>query len=151
MASLRKVKDLFDFEKLRKFKDSLMCANCESPPRPGEAIYHLCKCDKNDAIPNKYWSNIFRCESCRHCESCEIFLEIDGTLTTFVSTFKLYNCFYLKNGCGEELEAKSMEAHERICLSRDVTCPKLDCYEKFAFIGIEDHFFIRHDQILSYN
>ena len=138
MASLQKVQD-FDLKNLRKFKKSLICGNCQSPPRPEEDIYHLCGCDKN-SIPHDGRSGYFRCQSCQFCELCEVFLEIDANLTAFVSSFKLYNCLYLKNGCEEELEAKSLEAHEKICLSRDMTCPKLDCNAKIAIDGIWEHY-----------
>ena len=72
---------------------------------------------------------------------------LNDQATKFVSTFKLFNCINLKNGCYEELEAKDLEAHEKSCLFRDVTCPKLDCNAKFAFNGIMDHYQNTHGNI----
>ena len=139
MASLQKVQD-FDLKNLRKFKKSLVCKGCRSPPRPNGKIYHLCS--KCQGLYAPIGGPIFfTCEFCLCCKYCNFKKRtIDHGLKAFVSSFKLYNCLYLNNGCEKELEAKSLEAHERICLFRDVTCPKLDCKAKFAFNEILDHY-----------
>ena len=133
-AKLQKVQE-FDLEALKEFKKSLICGHCKMPPRPGGKIYSCCnqggdKCE------------IIRCQKCFNFSTCihGHYPRGDPNLTKFASIFKFYNCVYLKNGCQEELEAKSLEAHERTCLLRDVTCPKLACNRKFAFNGILDHY-----------
>ena len=119
MASLQKVQD-FDLETLRRFKKSLICINCASPPRPGEDIYHFHQCDEDDLWldDDDEWSNFFRCQNCQFCDSCKRIMEIDTVLTAFVSSFKLYNCLHRQNGCQEELEVKSLDAHERSEMSK---------------------------------
>ena len=144
MASLQKVQEKFDLEALKEFEKSLICGVCKKPPRPGTSVYTSycgsCKC----ACLNSPKFTCFGC--CSRCPKGHL-RKIDDNMTKFVSLFKLYNCLYLKNGCQEEFEVNSLEAHERICLFREVTCPKLDCYAKFAFIGIEDHFFSTHNMV----
>ena len=132
-AKLRRVQE-FDLEALKKFKKSLMCGHCKMPPRPGGKIYSCCyQVNRCEII---YCEQCFNLTTCRH----GYFPGFDPNLTKFASIFKLYKCIYLKNGCQEELEAKPLEAHERTCLLRDVTCPKLACNRKFAFNGILDHY-----------
>ena len=136
MASLQKVQD-FDMEGLKEFKKSFICSRCKRPPRPGTKVYiEGSECANRCHIYNGK-SQIFDC--CSLCRAGHKYKSNDA-FTKFVSLFKLYNCLYLKNGCQEEFEAKSLEAHERICLFRDVTCPKLDCKAKFAFNEILDHY-----------
>ena len=171
MAASRKVEE-FDLKALKELKKSLICDNCKRPPRPGAKIYgNSCKgyVNVND---NGNWcqlchglgawdppaftpqrathtichSNLVRCEDCKKCPK-GYSINVDMKLTEFVSTFKLFNCINLKNGCYEELEAKDLETHERSCLFRDVTCPKLDCNAKFAFNGIMDHYQNTHGNI----
>ena len=143
MAAMRKV-EKFDLKALEELKKSLICDNCKKPPRPGSKIYGsicLYYCYHPGTHPN-----ITRCENCIYCPSSYA-LCLNDQATKFVSTFKLFNCINLKNGCYEELEAKDLEAHEKSCLFRDVTCPKLDCNAKFAFNGIMDHYQNTHGNI----
>ena len=149
MASLQKVQD-FDLKNLRKFKKSLVCKDCRSPPRPNGNIYHLCS--KCQGLYAPIGGPIFfTCEFCLCCKYCN-FKErtIDHGLKAFVSSFKLYNCLYLNNGCEKEFEAKSLEAHERICSFRDVTCPKLDCNEKLAIGRIWEHYQRSHKNMENF-
>ena len=149
MASLQKVQE-FDLENLTKFKKSLICEDCRSPPRPGQTIYHLCELCRGNQVPF-FGLIFFTCEKCFCCQRCRMFEKtIDNGLTAFVSSFKLYNCLYLNNGCEKEFEAKSLEAHERICSFRDVTCPKLDCNEKLAIGRIWEHYQRSHKNMENF-
>ena len=145
MAALRKIEE-FDLEALKELKKSLICDNCKKPPRPGAKIYGSW-CQHHYQHPGSH-AYINRCEYCATCpiNACSTLL-FNFQATKFVSTFKLFNCINLKNGCIEELEAKDLEAHERSCLFRDVTCPKLGCNATFAFNGIMDHYQSKHANI----
>ena len=135
MAASQKV-EKFDLEALEKLKMSLFCAVCKKPPRPGEEIYSCLnlKCEE------------IRCLIHRNTASQEGWTcahktwKIDPRLAKFVESIKFHNCLYFKNGCLEELETKDLKAHEKICLLRDVACPKHDCKEKIAFNRIMDHY-----------
>ena len=148
MASLQKVQEKFDSEALEDFGKSLICGRCKRPPRPGTKVYVSgSECAKRCHVYLGK-SQIFDC--CSICEDGHKF-ESNDALTKFVSLFKLYNYLYLKNGCQEELETNSLEAHERICLFRDVTCPKLDCNANFAFNGVLDHYQGVHSNAKTYD
>ena len=145
MASLQKVQEEFDLEALRKFKRSLICGGCKKPPRPGTKVY-ASECEPRDYIyVGEFEYTYFDC--CSMCRKGHK-KKINHVLTQFLAILKVYHCFYLKNGCQDEFEASSLEAHERICLFREVTCPKLDCNAKFAFNGIRDHFLGAHDMVI---
>ena len=141
MAAMQKVEE-FDVEGLKKLRKSLICDNCKRPPRPGASLY--------TCFGNLYCRKI-RCNVCTpdiQNEMCHNYkFKYDEKLTAFVWLFKFHNCGYINNGCQEELEAKSLEAHEKVCLFRDVTCPKLDCNAKIAFNGIMDHFQSTHTDV----
>ena len=136
MADLQKVEE-FDSEALKNLKMSLLCTICKRPPRPdGEKLYMCQTCDDIRC-------HIHRNSFCLHRKVSTI----DKRLAKFVESIKLYNCLYLKNGCLMEFEAKELEAHERICFSRDVDCPKHECGEKIAFNGIMDHYQEKHSDL----
>ena len=136
MAAMRKGEE-FDMEGLKELKKSLICDDCKRPPRP-ETKYFQCV---------DIGCELKRCESCSDhlwkCHGKE--MKLNSTLTKFAGLFKFYNCVHLKNGCQEELEAKSLRDHEKICLFRDVRCPKIECKAKFAFNGIMDHYQSTHN------
>ena len=140
-AKLQKVQE-FDLEALKEFKKSLKCSHCKIPPRPEAKLY---SCEKTGGN-----CKVICCHDCVAanitCRAHSLSPKFDPYLTKFASTFNLFNCIHLKNGCQEELEAKSLEAHERTCLIRDVTCPKLNCNAKFAFNGILDHYQSIHSE-----
>ena len=143
MASSQKVQE-FDMEGMKEFKKSLVCGKCKKPPRPGTKVYtSACTYECHIFVGDLEY---IRFDCCKHCTRGHA-LKCSEGLTKFFSFFKLFKCINFINGCQEELDAKSLEAHERICLFREVTCPKLDCNAKFAFIGVEDHFFMRHDMV----
>ena len=144
MAALQKV-ERFDSEGLKEFKKSLICTRCKKPPRAASRIYS-CASPKNGQkceYIRIWYDNLGFCCYSGDCQ-CRYAPRFDPILTKFVSLFKLYNCIYLKSGCQEELEAKDLEAHEKICLFQDVTCPKYTCNEKVAFNGIMDHYQDKH-------
>ena len=149
MAAMQKVEE-FDMEGLKELKKSLICDDCHRPPRP-ETKYFQCVdqgCEKRkcDFCHKNFW----KCH--------EKIVKFDSMSTKFAGLFKFYNCIYLKNGCQEELDAKSLKNHEEICLFRDITCPKLGCNAKIAFNGILDHYQSTHsdhleikDDVLEFN
>ena len=148
MASLQKVQEEFDLEALRKFKRSLICGGCKKPPRPGTKVY-ASECEPRDYIyVGEFEYTYFDC--CSMCRKGHK-KKINHVLTQFLAILKVYHCFYLKNGCQDEFEASSLEAHERICLFRDVTCPKLDCNANFAFNGVLDHYQGVHSNAKTYD
>ena len=140
MAASRKVEE-FDSKGLSEFKKSLICTVCKRPPRPKQQIYVCCS-------PNQDKCKDVRCqihknEVCSH----NYYARSDPHLTKFLELINLYNCLYLKNGCQMELEAKDLEAHERTCLFRDVTCPKLGCDASVVFEKLVDHFKTTHSDL----
>ena len=146
MAALQRVEKI-DLEGLEDFKKSLICTECKKPPRAGDRIF-TCASPKNGEK-----CDIVRCDthsSYGKCK-CGYVTRFDPILTKFVALFKFCNCKYLKNGCQEELEAKDLEVHEKICLFRDVTCPKLFCYDKIVFNGLLGHFQGNHSELNKKN
>ena len=150
MAALQKVERI-DSEGLKDFKKSLICTNCKKPPRPGALIF-TCASPENGIkceiilFGRGSGDLLSFCCDRKKCQ-CGYIPRCDPILTKFVSLFKFYNCAYLKNGCQEELEAKDLEAHERICLFRDVICPKLSCDAKLVFNGIMEHYQEKHSDL----
>ena len=142
MAAMLKVEE-FDMEGLKKFKRSLSCFKCKKPPRQGTRIY-------SHARKSTCHEILIGCENCQKCDS-GVSLFYDPVLTEFVSLFKLFNCINLNNGCNEELEAKDLDAHERICVFRDVTCPEYPCGDTITFNEIMDHYDIEHGVYTSDN
>ena len=137
-SASRKVEKI-DMEALEKFNKSLICYYCKKPPRPSEKLYsHKYGCHPE----------IITCKDCAS-KTCSngIGQSYDLSLTKFLSIFKLWHCIFHKNGCTEELEAKDLNAHEEICLFRDVTCPKLGCNMKIPFNGIVDHYQEKHTDL----
>ena len=57
----------------------------------------------------------------------------------------LEECFY----CKTPLEAQDLDAHEKNCLFREVTCPKVNCRSSdwISFNGIMDHFQEEHPNV----
>ena len=94
----------FDMEGLKGLKKSLICDDCEKPPRP-KTKYFQCV---------EIGCELKRCNTChRGSSKCHgKVLKLDSFLTKFAVLFKSYNCAYSKNGCQEELEAKSLKAHD---------------------------------------
>ena len=144
MAALQKVEN-FDIIGLEEFKKSLLCICClrsPRPPGPGSKIYRDVRLEqlKHDG---------FLCQSC--FEDGDVIdqsdYKFDAILTHFVSLLKFYECNHVIFGCKDEFEAKDLEAHEKICQYRPVTCPKLDCHNEFIFCDIlEEHFQVNHNE-----
>ena len=144
MAAMLKFEE-FDSERLKKFKRSLSCFKCKKPPRPEAKVYSHARgypCHQNERL--------IGCKDCRYCSKGKETI-LDLGLTEFVSCFKLFNCINLNNGCNEELEAKDLDAHERICVFRDVTCPEYPCGDTITFNEIMDHYDIEHGVYTSDN
>ena len=55
----------------------------------------------------------------------------------------LEECFY----CKTPLEAQDLDAHQKNCLFREVTCPKVNCSDWISFNGIMDHFQEEHPNV----
>ena len=147
MAASQKVEE-FDLKGLREFKKSLQCVCCKVTPRPGMRLFssYIAKREEEEN-PNVI------CHVCAYDilhdddyakEYPGLFPLFDPTLTKFVSLIKLYDCVYLYNGCQEELEAKDLDAHEKICLLRGLTCPKFDCNKTTLFVKVLDHYQEKH-------
>ena len=140
MASSSKVQK-FDSEGLENLKKSLICYYCKRPPRPGKDIYvhdgnchpEIVTCDDEDCVD-------------RACPD-EVSQRLDPNLTKFASAIKLWNCSYQRYGCLEEIETKDLEAHEKTCLFREVSCPR--CQDEIPFHGIMDHFQEKHSKNLK--
>ena len=140
MASSSKVQK-FDSEGLENLKKSLICYYCKRPPRPGKDIYvhdgnchpEIVTCDDEDCVD-------------RACPD-EVSQRLDPNLTKFASAIKLWNCSYQRYGCLEEIGTKDLEAHEKICLFREVSCP--ECEEEISFNGIMDHYQEKHSKDLK--
>ena len=136
MASSQKVQE-FDMEGMKEFKKSLVCGKCKKPPRPGTKVYtSACTYECHIFVGDLEY---IRFDCCKHCTRGHA-LKCSEGLTKFFSFFKLFKCINFINGCQEELDAKSLEAHERICLFREVTCPKLYCNAKFNYFTIGEMF-----------
>ena len=141
LDSASKKVEKIDMEALEKFNRSLFCYYCKKPPRPSEKLYSHDVCHPE----------IITCEDCAS-KTCSNGMDqsYDVSLNKFLSIFKLWHCIFHKNGCTEELEAKDLNAHEEICLFRDVTCPtypKLGCNMKIPFNGIVDHYKEKHTDL----
>ena len=44
-----------------------------------------------------------------------------------------------KNGCGEELNVKKLEGHEKYCPFQDVECPVISCTKSIVFNDAQNH------------
>ena len=44
-----------------------------------------------------------------------------------------------KNGCGEELDVKKLEGHEKYCPFQDVQCPVILCTQSIVFNNAQNH------------
>ena len=44
-----------------------------------------------------------------------------------------------KNGCGEELDVKKLEDHEKYCPFQDVQCPVISCTKSIVFNDAQNH------------
>ena len=140
MASASKVPK-FDSEGLEEIQKSLICYYCKHPPAPGDEIYS--HDSKNGCHPE-----IITCGYC--CRNkCENGLKqyLDPNLTKFASLIKFWNCQNYSNGCLEKFEAKDLDAHQEICLFREVTCPKVNCHDWAALNGMVDHFLEEHPDV----
>ena len=60
---------------------------------------------------------------------------------------KFWNCKWHKFGCMKEFETEKLEAHEEICLLRELDCPKVGCEDTFPFRGILDHYQEKHSNV----
>ena len=140
MASASKVQK-FDLEGLEEIKKSLICYYCKMPPRPGRKIY-------SHFSDKKCHPDIITCNLCsfQRCEN-GFRQSSDSNLTKFASMIKLWNCKWYKFGCFKEFEAEKLEAHEEICLLREVACPKVNCENMLPFSGILDHYQEKHSDV----
>ena len=44
-----------------------------------------------------------------------------------------------KNGCGEELDVKKLEDHEKYCPFQNVPCPVISCTQSIVFKDTQKH------------
>ena len=140
MASVSKVQK-FDLEGLEEIKKSLICYYCKNPPRPGRKIF--------SHFSDKGCHPEIITSSCCCFKKCEngFSQRFDPNLTKFASMIKSWNCKFHKFGCCKEFEAEKLEAHEEICLLREVDCPKVFCRDSFPFSGILDHYQEKHSDV----
>ena len=140
MASASKVQK-FDLEGLEEIKKSLICYYCKRPPRPKDKIFsHNSKKGCHPEIVTGYCCDHKKCEN-------GFKQRFDSNLTKFASMIKFWNCKWHKFGCMKEFETEKLEAHEEICLLRELDCPKVGCEDTFPFRGILDHYQEKHSNV----
>ena len=64
---------------------------------------------------------------------------LEPTLTMITSMFTNHLCIMSKNGCGEELDVKKLEDHEKYCPFQNVQCPVITCTESVVFNDTQKH------------
>merc|ERR1712062_555092 len=111
-------------------KAKLICQDCQRNPRPNIPLYICQICQ------------IYKCETCQKIKSgCTkghtTYLE--PTLTMITSTFTDHLCIMSKNGCGEELDVKKLEDHEKYCPFQNVPCPVISCTQSIVFKDTQKH------------
>merc|ERR1712110_1283884 len=89
----------------KAIKAKLICQDCKRNPRPGMQVF-TCMCQ------------IYKCGACQkskpHCFSGHT-TYLEPILTMITSMFTTQLCIMSKNGCGEELNVKKLEGHEKYC------------------------------------
>ena len=64
---------------------------------------------------------------------------LEPTLTMITSMFTNHLCIMSKNGCGEELDVKKLEDHEKYCPFQNVPCPVISCTQSIVFKDTQKH------------
>ena len=140
MASASKVQK-FDLEGLEEIKKSLICYYCKRPPRPGRKVF------SHNNVRGCH-PEIITCYRCHYIKCENGFSQLfDPHLSKFAYNIIFWNCTWHKFGCFEEFEAEKVDAHEDICLLREVECPKLHCKDSLPFSGILDHYQEKHSDV----
>ena len=107
----------------KAIKAKLICQDCQGSPRPNIPLY-ICQ-----------FCQIYKCETCQKTKSnCSKghATNLEPTLTMITSMFTNHLCIMSKNGCGEELDVKKLEDHEKYCPFQNVQCPVITCKESIV-------------------